>query len=46
MSFKDKLVCQLRKMEKITAIQTLTLWNLRVLQFKYEIKTTYNKELW
>jgi hypothetical protein len=40
-SFKDKLVVSSED-EKITAVQTLTLWNLRVLQFKYNItKTTY-----
>ncbi len=42
MSFKDKLVVSAEN-ERIMAIQTLTLWNLRVLQFKYDIKkTTYN----
>jgi|TARA_B110000261_G_scaffold163793_1_gene210841 hypothetical protein len=41
-SFKDKLAVSSEN-GKITAIQTLTLWNLRVLQFKYNIKkTTYN----
>ncbi|WP_109301381.1 hypothetical protein [Aquimarina sp. AU474] len=37
MSFKDKLVVSSEN-EKITALQTLTLWNLRVLQFEYDIK--------
>lgn len=42
-SFRDKLVVSSQN-EKISAIQTLTLWNLRVLEFKYDIKkTTYNK---
>ncbi|MDH7448475.1 hypothetical protein [Aquimarina sp. 2201CG14-23] len=42
-SFKDKLVVSSRN-DRITAIQTLTLWNLRVLIFEYEIKkTTHNK---
>ena len=36
-SFRDKLVVSSEN-EKITAIQTLTLWNLRVLQFTYNIK--------
>jgi len=36
-SFKDQLVVKSEN-EKISAIQTLTLWNLRVLQFKYDIK--------
>lgn len=36
-SFKDKLVVSSEK-EKITATQTLTLWNLKVVEFKYEIK--------
>ncbi|MEP2279514.1 hypothetical protein [Maribacter sp.] len=36
-SFRDKLVVNSEN-EKITAIQTLTLWNLRVLQFTYNIK--------
>jgi len=36
-SFKDKLVVS-SKNEKVTALQTLTLWNLRVLQFEYDIK--------
>jgi hypothetical protein len=36
-SFKDELiVCS--KNEKITAIQTLTMWNLKVLTFTYKIK--------
>ncbi|MEH6682539.1 MAG: hypothetical protein V7724_18505 [Sediminicola sp.] len=38
-SFKDKLVVRSEN-EKITATQTLTLWNLRVLKFEYEIKKT------
>jgi len=36
-SFKDNLVVSSKK-EKLTAIQTLTLWNLRVLKFEYNIK--------
>tara|TARA_R110000868_G_scaffold20082_2_gene85466 strand:+ start:103 stop:963 length:861 start_codon:yes stop_codon:yes gene_type:complete len=36
-SFKDELVVS-SKNENIIAIQTLTLWNLRVLQFTYHIK--------
>ena len=36
-SFKDKLVVTCIN-ERITATQTLTLWNLKVLEFKYEIK--------
>ena len=44
-SFRDKLIVGSKK-DKITAIQTLTLWGLRVLKFEYEIKklhtTTYN----
>ncbi|MFC5046538.1 hypothetical protein ACFSTE_03055 [Aquimarina hainanensis] len=36
-SFKDKLVVSSAN-NRITAIQTLTLWNLRVLKFEYEIK--------
>ncbi|HDZ04091.1 hypothetical protein LCGC14_0217510 [marine sediment metagenome] len=35
-SFKDELVVS-SKNEHITALQTLTLWNLRVLQFTYNI---------
>ena len=35
-SFKDKLVVSCEN-DRITAIQTLTLWNLKVLEFKYEI---------
>lgn len=42
-SFKDKLVVRSEN-DIITATQTLTLWNLRVLKFEYEIKkTTHNK---
>ncbi len=42
-SFKDKLVVR-RINDRITATQTLTLWNLKVLEFKYEItKTIHNK---
>lgn len=42
-SFKDKLVVRSDN-EIITATQTLTLWNLRVLKFEYEIKkTTHNR---
>ncbi len=41
-SFKDELVVS-SKNNRITAKQTLTLWNLRVLTFEYKInKTTYN----
>ncbi len=42
-SFKDKLVvCS--KNDIISATQTLTLWNLNVLKFEYEIKkTTHNR---
>jgi len=38
-SFKDKLVVS-SKNDRITATQTLILWNLRVLKFEYEIKKT------
>ncbi|MEP1305975.1 MAG: hypothetical protein ABJK11_16040 [Balneola sp.] len=42
-SFKDKLVVRSVN-NRITATQTLTLWNLRVLKFEYEMKkTTHNK---
>jgi hypothetical protein len=42
-SFKDKLVVRSVN-NRITATQTLTLWNLRVLKFEYNIKkTTHNK---
>ena len=43
-SFKDELVVSAEN-ETINAVQTLTLWGLRVLQFEYIInkKTTYNK---
>lgn len=41
-SFQDKLVVSSEN-ENIRAIQTLTLWNLRVLKFEYSIKkTTHN----
>ncbi len=44
-SFKDKLVVRSDN-ENITASQTLTLWNLRVLEFEYLIeKTTHNRGL-
>lgn len=36
-SFKDQLIVSAES-EYVTAIQTLTLWNLKVLQFKYTIK--------
>lgn len=36
-SFKDKLIVQ-EKNDRISAIQTLSLWNMRVLTFEYEIK--------
>jgi len=43
--FKDKLVVSAED-ERISAIQTLTLWNLRVLTFEYNIrKTTYNNHI-
>ncbi|WP_234369091.1 hypothetical protein [Brumimicrobium mesophilum] len=42
-SFRDKLVVSSEN-EKITAVQTLTLWNLRVLQFEYKIKKTSNNK--
>ena len=35
-SFKDKLVVKSMN-DRITATQTLTLWNLKVLEFEYEI---------
>ena len=35
-SFRDKLVVS-SKHDRITAIQTLTLWNLKILEFEYEI---------
>jgi len=40
-SFKDKLVVSSVN-NKITATQTLTLWNLKVLKFEYDIKNTLN----
>jgi hypothetical protein len=41
-SFKDKLVVSSRN-DRITAIQTLTLWGFKVLKFEYEIiKTNLN----
>lgn len=44
-SFKDKLVVRSEN-ENITAIQTLTLWNFRVLKFEYKIqKNTQNNGL-
>ncbi|AYN68364.1 hypothetical protein D1013_13740 [Euzebyella marina] len=36
-SFKDKLVVSSEN-DRITALQTLTLWNLKVLEFEYKIK--------
>lgn len=46
-SFQDKLVVSSEK-ENIKAIQTLTLWNLRVLKFEYTIKklhtTSFNSK--
>ena len=43
-SFEDKLIVRSIN-DKITATQTLTLWNLKVLKFEYEIKkTTHNNE--
>ncbi|MDX1628224.1 MAG: hypothetical protein R3345_05960 [Fulvivirga sp.] len=42
-SFKDKLVVRSVN-DRIAATQTLTLWNLRVLKFEYEIKkNTHHK---
>jgi hypothetical protein len=41
-SFKDKLVVS-SKNENITAEQTLTLWNLNVLKFEYDIKKATHK---
>lgn len=41
-SFKDKLIVRSIN-DRITATQTLTLWNLKVLEFKYEIKKLHNK---
>ncbi len=38
-SFKDKLVVKSIN-DRITATQTMTLWNLKVLEFEYEIKKT------
>ncbi len=35
-SFRDKLVVS-SEHDRITAIQTLTLWNLKILEFEYEI---------
>lgn len=43
-SFKDKLVVASEN-GKITAIQTLTLWNLRVLRFEYSIESIRPKEI-
>lgn len=44
-SFKDQLIIS-SKNEKIKAIQTLTLWGLRVLTFEYKIKKTiHNKDV-
>ena len=41
-SFKDKLVVKSIN-DRISATQTLTFWNLKVLEFEYEIKkTTHN----
>ena len=39
-SFKDKLVVKSIN-DRITATQTLTLWNLKVLELEYEIKKTH-----
>ncbi|WP_316931578.1 hypothetical protein [Flavimarina sp. Hel_I_48] len=38
-SFRDKLIVRSEN-DRVTATQTLTLWNLRVLKFEYEIKKT------
>lgn len=43
-SFKDELVVS-SKNGKISAIQTLTFWNLKVLQFNYEIKKLHTTKL-
>ncbi|GAB5418677.1 MAG: hypothetical protein Crog4KO_04340 [Crocinitomicaceae bacterium] len=40
-SFKDKLVVQ-EISGQISAIQTLSMWNIRVLTFEYEIKLHHN----
>lgn len=40
-SFNDKLVVRSEN-DRITATQTLTLWNLRVLQFEYDIQKFRN----
>ncbi|KYG74610.1 hypothetical protein EV198_0908 [Roseivirga ehrenbergii] len=42
-SFKDKLVVKSIN-DKISATQTLTLWNLKVLEFEYEIKKNYTQQ--
>lgn len=42
-SFKDKLVVKSIN-DKISATQTLTLWNLKVLEFEYEIKKLHTIE--
>lgn len=42
-SFKDKLVVRSEN-ESITASQTLTLWNLRVLKFEYKIKNNIQQQ--
>ena len=44
-SFKDKLVVSSEN-ERITATQTLTLWNVRVLRFEYEISKTKHKQVY
>ncbi len=41
-SFKDKLVVSSEN-GRITATQTLTLWNIRVLRFEYKIKKTVSR---
>lgn len=43
-SFKDKLVVE-EKNGQISAIQTLTLWNIRVLTFGYEIRPNGLKQI-
>lgn len=42
-SFKDTLVVRSLK-NRISATQTLTLWNMKVLRFDYEIKKLHNSE--
>lgn len=44
-SFKDKLVIKSIN-DKITASQTLTMWNLKVLEFEYQIIKTTNRKVY